>query len=390
MNGKDIILYGAGQNGSQVMQLCRERVLCYCDSYNFGIKKDGLDVISMEELRKFEHFEDYNIVVTVIDVNVCEEIIRELAAYGLHAVSYKEFRFFDFDTNLLHVYGNINDIKYEHNYGNPAFYRIESGTIPMLNEMFEVYVDDFGDHVIDFYLYFLDDVFEAEKLRKRLQKKYILSYSTIYAMSDTVVPVPDYKFWCGIGRYAGEYNLEESLKLCEESGKNRPLYNKAFWAGNISMEKMRIALCRFAERYPEVIETNRLEIDSLTKKLTGQYIEMRYFPQYKYLIDIRGAGWTDRVKFLLAMRRPLLLVDRPFREYYFDRLEPMKHFVPIKEDLSDLLEKIEYLDKNPEVYKYIVENASEFVHSNFKRELILKELRDAVLKYGLYEEDDVK
>ncbi len=78
---------------------------------------------------------------------------------------------------------------------------------------------------------------------------------------------------------------------------------------------------------------------------------MKDSENYKYLIDIWGYRWTDRVKLILAMGWSLLLVDCSFKEYYFDQLEAMVHYVPIKEDLSDLLEKIEYMDNHSKHYE---------------------------------------
>ncbi len=109
------------------------------------------------------------------------------------------------------------------------------------------------------------------------------------------------------------------------------------------------------------------------------FVKANELYQWKYLLDIRGYGWTDRVKLLLASGRVLLLVERPYREYYFDLIKPMVHYVPIEEDLSDLINKIHYLDENPEVYNDIVENAVAFVKENFKKEKIIKYMAKCVL-----------
>ena len=104
------------------------------------------------------------------------------------------------------------------------------------------------------------------------------------------------------------------------------------------------------------------------------------FPHFKYLIDVRGIGWTDRVKYLLAMKRPLLLVDRPYREYYFDELIPMKHYIPVKEDFSDMLEKIDFLESDSGLYMYIVKNASDFVKEHFNKESVLSAMYNSIMK----------
>ena len=113
------------------------------------------------------------------------------------------------------------------------------------------------------------------------------------------------------------------------------------------------------------------------------YIPMTELAKYKYTLDIRGYGWTDRVKVLMQLGRPLFLVDRPYREWYFDRLEPMKHFVPVREDLSDLIEKYDYLEEHPDVYRDITDEMRCFADRYFAPDYVLGYLKNAVLQYGV-------
>lgn len=114
---------------------------------------------------------------------------------------------------------------------------------------------------------------------------------------------------------------------------------------------------------------------------------MTELSKYKYTLDIRGYGWTDRVKILLQLGRPVFLIDRPFQEWYFDRLVPMKHFIPVKEDLSDLIEKYEYMENHPDVYDDMIKAMAEFVEKYFAPENILGYLKEIVLKYGVVNEE---
>jgi hypothetical protein len=75
------------------------------------------------------------------------------------------------------------------------------------------------------------------------------------------------------------------------------------------------------------------------------------FAKYRYTIDIDGNSnaWSSLFRKLLT-GSPVLKVASPhgFRQWYYDALEPMKNFVPVAADLSDLVEKAEWLQKNPE------------------------------------------
>ena len=46
---------------------------------------------------------------------------------------------------------------------------------------------------------------------------------------------------------------------------------------------------------------------------------------YRYMIDVEGAGYSGRFKMLLHTKRVVLLQDRPWREWFFDDIEPFRH-----------------------------------------------------------------
>jgi spore maturation protein CgeB len=74
------------------------------------------------------------------------------------------------------------------------------------------------------------------------------------------------------------------------------------------------------------------------------------------------------------------MVTHPDNEYWFKKyLKPGFHYVPIKYDLSDLKEKIEWLVNNDTEAKKIAENAMEFARivfsSEFQHGYLMKEIK---------------
>lgn len=78
---------------------------------------------------------------------------------------------------------------------------------------------------------------------------------------------------------------------------------------------------------------------------------------YRFLIDIGGNGYSGRLKLLLFSRHPLLIVDRDYIEFFHSSLVPYVHYVPVKMDLSDLLEKARWIRDNYEKRLEIAANA---------------------------------
>ena len=85
---------------------------------------------------------------------------------------------------------------------------------------------------------------------------------------------------------------------------------------------------------------------------------MEDFNKYKYQIDIDGNtnSWPGLFQKLLT-RSPVLKVASPrgYRQWYYDRLRPWVNFVPVAQDMSDLIEKILWLRSHDDAGRRIGE-----------------------------------
>ena len=247
-------------------------------------------------------------------------------------------------------------------------------TVDLFKTMFQKYVEDFRDKRIDITVYVGDYILDGYENRKISNTGYIFTYSSLYALNDVMIPIPDYRTCLCPKHYA----FDESPDKCRASAKKIWTDNRIGWRGTIASSDERRWLQIMAEKHPEI-----LFIDDPSLHLDKNYTPMTELSKFKYTLDIRGYGWTDRVKILLQLGRPIFLIDRPFREWYFDWLVPMKHFIPVREDLSDLLEKYEYIEKHSDMYEDITKAMKEFVDTYFAPENVLVYLKDIVMKYGV-------
>ena len=95
----------------------------------------------------------------------------------------------------------------------------------------------------------------------------------------------------------------------------------------------------------------------------GEFMSHDEQSQYRYQCDIAGGGgtsWTGTIA-KLGMSGLLMHHITPMKDYFYDRLVPWKHFVPIKPDLSDLQEKVGWANMYPEEAEKIANRATEFV-----------------------------
>lgn len=112
-----------------------------------------------------------------------------------------------------------------------------------------------------------------------------------------------------------------------------------------------------------------------------KYVSLPDHCKYKYLLDIRGYGWSGRLKFLLYTQRPIFFVERNLRDYSSDGLEPFVHYIPVKEDLSDLEEMYQWAESHPLECKKIATNALRFAKKKYDYDNLLADYKDIVLKF---------
>jgi len=137
----------------------------------------------------------------------------------------------------------------------------------------------------------------------------------------------------------------------------------AFWRGTTTGPRLdddwraldRVRLCELSSRdrdtfdvgFTDVVQMNAA--DSAAVRASGlmrQFVPETKFIHYRYQIDIDGNtnSWPGLFLKLLT-GSPVLKVDSRFgfRQWYYNRLKPWENFVPVKSDLSDLLENLTWL-----------------------------------------------
>ena len=88
-------------------------------------------------------------------------------------------------------------------------------------------------------------------------------------------------------------------------------------------------------------------------------------------IDGNSNAWSALFQKLLS-GSVVLKVDSSsnFRQWYYDELIPWKNFVPIKSDMSDLIEKVHWLLDHDDEARQIGENGAKLAYQlTYEREL---------------------
>ena len=99
------------------------------------------------------------------------------------------------------------------------------------------------------------------------------------------------------------------------------------------------------------------------KKYVKGSVSIKHLLQYKYLICAEGNDVASGLKWMLYSKS-LVLMPKPTNVSWFmeDHLVPFKHYVPIKDDWSDLLKMYTWCENNQDKCKVIIKCANEYVH----------------------------
>lgn len=74
----------------------------------------------------------------------------------------------------------------------------------------------------------------------------------------------------------------------------------------------------------------------------AEHIPMPQFFDYKYQISLDGTVASYRLPYLLAGDGLIFKQASSYYEHFYRSLLPDKHYILIKKDLSDLIEKIQW------------------------------------------------
>lgn len=188
------------------------------------------------------------------------------------------------------------------------------------------------------------------------------SYST-EKKDDFSNTVPDFNFCKWPEASIPDY--ETVTKEISDAGLNPFQIDKVGWIGSLKTNQVRVYLHDLGKIFPQ-------DLDIMTTE--QPYISLPdLVKRYSILIDVEGYGYSGRLKYLLFSRRPLLIVERPHKEWFFEHLTPWVHYIPVQRDLSDLIVRVKWVKENYSRALNIAKSAAEFAKHNCTREAAFKQ-----------------
>ena len=209
----------------------------------------------------------------------------------------------------------------------------------------------------------------------------LLSGSTSTNFAD--IAFPTYEDWArAVNQETGNvfpYSCREYPKIIKSDWKNK--INKAVFrgattgAGVTSKTNQRLKALEICKKRPDLLDVGITSWNLRPRKYEGepylQTIERSEYPlsqklnlqdqsNYKYILTLEGHVAAYRLSYELSTASVILLAGSKWKMWYYKFLKPYIHYVPVAEDLHDLVKKVEWCINNDEKCENIALNAKNF------------------------------
>lgn len=225
----------------------------------------------------------------------------------------------------------------------------------------------------------------SHKLVSHNYDKYapILSCSVSYGFADVLMPT--YEDWARAKYQRDKITLPPEYKDYPELKHTVPWILKkniavfrgsSTGSGVTSDTNQRLKALELAEKNPTYLDVGFVKWNTRVRKhISSKYLQIidrQTYPTvspislqnqtdtYKYILTLEGHVAAYRLSYELSSGSLIILAESKWMMWYSNLLQPFVHYVPVKNDLSDLIKTIEWCRNNDDKCQKIVANAQDF------------------------------
>jgi Glycosyl transferase family 90 len=127
--------------------------------------------------------------------------------------------------------------------------------------------------------------------------------------------------------------------------------NKVVWRGaihNVRVERSRVALLQYAQTHGNGT-SHWLDAQEAFRREQPSHMESHELAEYRYHIDLGGLSGTawGGLRWKLCTGLLVFKAESWANDWWYDTLEPWTHYIPVREDVSDLHERYQWTQDNP-------------------------------------------
>jgi hypothetical protein len=198
--------------------------------------------------------------------------------------------------------------------------------------------------------------------------EYILAQSNQVGVNKTI-NIPDRYYYC-MNRYNEYRSFHKGIPF---SGKKPAIV----YASNPRGSKY-----NFKERRDiEVSQREYFYSDSISKENihAPNWIDREEMLQYKYILDIDGhASSWDATAWKLNSGSVILKTESIWSQWFYKDYKEWVHYVPVKDDFSDIQEKYRWCESNQEQCQTMIENCKKLFQEAYRHTNVIKYIEDQI------------
>ncbi|XP_028288558.1 protein O-glucosyltransferase 1 [Parambassis ranga] len=167
----------------------------------------------------------------------------------------------------------------------------------------------------------------------------------------------------GLGRWD---LMRDDLKKSAAQWPWKKKESKGFFRGSRTSPE-RDPLILLSRESPELVDAEytknqawKSEKDTLGRP-PAKEIPLVDHCKYKYLFNFRGVAASFRLKHLFLCGSLVFHVGDEWLEFFYPQLKPWVHYIPVKQDLSDARELLQFVKENDAIAQKIATRGKEFI-----------------------------
>ena len=223
----------------------------------------------------------------------------------------------------------------------------------------------------------------------------ILSFSKALASGDTDILYPAWAFWdggpalgsvypTGIGRWDV---MRQTLNKARQQTPWSKKESRGFFRGSRTSSE-RDPLVLLSRARPDLLDAQytknqawKSDADTLGYPPAGE-LKHEAFCQYKYLFNFRGVAASFRLRHLFLCGSVVFHVGADWIEFFYDRLEPWFHYIPLSTNLNDVEDLLLFVQNNDHVVAKIARQGRDFIWDHLTMENVELYWKEVLLEYA--------
>lgn len=208
----------------------------------------------------------------------------------------------------------------------------------------------------------------------------IFGFAKNPALQKKTILFPDYE------ALQGHVQALEQIASGKEKYPWKKKESRAFWRGATSgalfsaanfLELPRAKLVSLSLHSPNEVDarftfvaqcTDPQNLGQTYPEFFSKGIQIKKHLQYKYQLLLDGNSCAyGRAYWQLFSECPIFKQESPYVQWYYGNLKPFEHYIPLRQDISDLIEKIQWAKTHDREVQQIAQNAYKFAqdHLNY-------------------------